>query len=116
MAFDPERPYWVDCLYEKHECFSYGDSATMEVSCAGKALRVILPDYLADASPLVVSLADSMLFIFARSNRKQWEGEHFGIVMVAKHRDGDTYEVGVWHELYPWALKHFGHHEGRPQS
>lgn len=108
MAFDPERPYWADCLYEKHECFSYGDTAVVEVDRDGRKVKVIVPDYLADVTPLVVTVSDPTLFVLARSNKKHWDGEHFGIVVVAKHRQGDTYEIGVWHELYPWALKHFG--------
>ena len=108
MAFDPERPYWVDCVYGKHECFSYGHPATVTVLHDGRTLKVIVPDDLADVVPLVASLTDQMLFVLGRSSKPAWEGQRFGVVMVAKHREGDTYEVGVWHELFPWALKHFG--------
>jgi len=31
-----------------------------------------------------------------------------GVLMVAREIDDGSFVVHVWHELYPWALKHLG--------
>src|SRR5262245_3401263 len=100
MASDPEQPHWVDCPDEKHECFSYGEPVAISVQHEGRDLQVLVPDYLTDVNPLIMSLAGPVLFVLARQDQK-WDGRHLGVVLVAKHRENDTYEVRIWHELYP---------------
>jgi hypothetical protein len=100
-------PYWVDHLAEKHECFSYGDAKTIAVEHNGRNLRVIVPEEAEDLIPLAVGEAGGLLTVVGRLE-KNWNGRPLGILLVAKKRAEDEYEVGVWHELYPWALRHFG--------
>ena len=107
MATDPKASFWVDCLHGKHECFSYDASATVSVVVGGRIVEVVLPDYLATVKVLVASESDGMLFCFGRTEEK-FNNEFCGLVLVAKKQSESRYEVGVWHELYPWALSHFG--------
>ena len=100
-------PYWVDHLEEKHECFSYGEATTIVIEHNERSLRVIVPAGSASVMPLVVAEADGVLTVVGRLD-KQWNDKPLGILLVAKKRGDNEYEVGVWHELYPWALKHLG--------
>jgi hypothetical protein len=102
-----KQPYWVDHLEHKHECFSYSEAKTIEIGHNGRTLRVIVPDETAELTPLGVGEAGELLTVVGRLN-KDWNGKPLGILLVAKKRGNEEYEVGVWHELYPWALKHLG--------
>jgi hypothetical protein len=104
---DLKLPYWVDCLHGKHECFSYEESATVSVSVDGRPVLVRLPDYLASVKILTAAESEGMLFCFGRTEER-FNGEFCGLVLVAKRVCEGQYEVGVWHELYPWSLSHFG--------
>src|SRR5204863_7087512 len=101
----PKRPHWVDQLFEKHECFGYDEPATVEVQHAGRTVQVLVPSYLTDVQSLVTAESGPLLFVLGKQSQK-YRDAHLGVLLVAKHREGDTYEVGVWHELFPWALKH----------
>lgn len=107
MSGHKQKPHWIDCLREKHECWSYDDPGVIEASHAGRAVRVLVPSYLTRVRVLVTAESGPFLFLLGQEPRKEADGDA-GVVMVARHREGETYEVGVWHELYPWALKHFG--------
>jgi len=100
-------PFWVDCVHGKHECFSYDGSSTVAATVGGRDVAIVVPDYLADVRILVTAESDGMLFCFGRTNEK-FNNQNCGLVLVAKRVDESRYEVGVWHELYPWALTHFG--------
>lgn len=101
------RPHWIDCLHEKHECWDYDKPGTIAVEHAGRKIRVLVPSYLTEVKVLVSAESGPLLFLLGQATRKAYD-EFAGVLMVAKHRDSDTYEVGVWHELYPWALRHLG--------
>lgn len=107
MATRPKASFWVDCLHTKHECFSYDESAVVSVNVGDRTVEVIVPDYLADVRVLVAAESEGVLFCFGRTSEK-FNNEFCGLVMVAKRCSDSRYEVGVWHELYPWALTHFG--------
>lgn len=103
----PPRPHWVDQLLEKHECFGYDNPSTIEMQHAGEMIKVLVPRYLTDVQALATSSTGSLLFILGKQSEK-YRDEHLGVVLIAKHKDGNTYEVGVWHELFPRALWHLG--------
>jgi hypothetical protein len=95
--------YWIDCLSEKHECWSYDDAASVEVRHGGRVLRVLMPTYLKDVHPQVTAESPPFVFLLGKQSR-QWHGESLGVMIVGKQREGDTYEAVIWHELYPYAL------------
>lgn len=99
--------HWVDHLSEKHECFKYGETRTLSISHGGRAVRVTVPHWTDEFTPLVVSEAGDILTVVGRLHR-DWNGKPLGVMFAAMRRGADEYEVGVWHELYPWALKHLG--------
>lgn len=107
MAADAKLSYWVDCLHGKHECFSYEESTTVPVTVDGRTVEVVVPDYLAGFKILVGAESDGVLFCFGRTEER-FNNQYCGLVLVAKRKSETRYEVGVWHELYPWALTHFG--------
>ncbi len=99
--------YWVDHMVYKHECFSYDDATRISIKHNGRQLKLIVPAGSPKVKSYAVAENDGLLMIVGEMKHK-WNGENLGIVMVAKKRRGNEYEVGVWHALYPWALKHFG--------
>ena len=102
-------PYWVDSLHEKHECFSYdtGESAVVISNVNGRDVELVVPDWLSQFVVFVAVEHSELLFCIGRTNEKVRD-KFCGLVMVAKRKTDTRYEVGVWHELYPWALTHFG--------
>ena len=111
----PPRPHWVDQLFEKHECRGYDNPSTIEVEHAGRTIKVLVPRYLTDVQGLVTAETGSLLFILGKQSQKH-RNEHLGVVLIAKYKEGDTYEVGVWHELFPQALRHLGVVEATQQT
>lgn len=107
MTSEPKSRLWVDCLHGKHECFPFDEAACLTVQMSGRTVEVIVPVYLASVKILVTAEADNLLFCFGRTDEKFYD-EYCGLVLVAKKQSETRYEVGVWHELYPWALSHFG--------
>jgi hypothetical protein len=101
------KPHWVDDLREKHECYSYDEPKTMRFEHDGRHIEILVPEWLTGVSARVVAESGDVLFVLGTSGR-EWNGKETGVIVVAKRRDGDLYEVGVWHELYPSALNHFG--------
>ena len=110
---NPKRSYRVDIVHGKHECFGYEEHTIVHVELNGRGVEVIVPDYVPVVRVFVASESDGLLFCFGRTDEKH-NGRHCGLVMVAKKVGESRYEVGVWHELYPWALEHFGFGEGQP--
>jgi hypothetical protein len=109
MSEQQAKPHWIDQLYEKHECWSYDKPGVVEAPHAGRRVRVLVPSYLTEVTPIITTESGPLLFLLGKDARKH-RGEHMGVLMVAKHLDGDTYEAGIWHELFPRALKHLGLH------
>jgi hypothetical protein len=104
---DKDRPHWIDCLDEKHECFPYGEAKKIAIHHDGRPIQVIVPDWVSEFAPLAVAETNGLLMLVGRLD-KLWDDRPLGVMLVAKKRRKDQYEVGVWHELYPWALKHLG--------
>ncbi|MFA0752242.1 MAG: hypothetical protein SLRJCFUN_002645 [Candidatus Fervidibacter sp.] len=107
---DDERKFWIDCLHEKHECWTYERfRTTIPITVKGKQVNLHLPSDLADIEVLVTAEHDGILFMLARNLRK-WAQETGcdGVVMVAKKLDDENYAVAIWHELWGYALKHLG--------
>ena len=101
-------PYhWVDHLSDKHECFKYSEVRTATIVHDGRVLRVNVPDWADEFTPLTVSQAGDVLTIIGQLAR-EYNGKPLGVMLAAVRRTEDEYEVGIWHELYPWALKHLG--------
>jgi hypothetical protein len=101
------EPHWVDELLEKHECYSFDEPKKIRVDHDGRQIEILVPEWLTGVGARVVAESGELLFVLGMSGRK-WNGKETGVIVVAKRRSGDLYEVGVWHELYPWALNHFG--------
>ena len=108
MSEREQRPYWVDSVHGKHECYSYSDAGIVTATVNGVVVEIKVPSYHANVKVLVTAEGEGILFCFGRTEEK-FNGRYCGLVMVAKRVAEARYEAGVWHELYPWALKHFGH-------
>ncbi|HEX6984393.1 MAG TPA: hypothetical protein VF170_03400 [Planctomycetaceae bacterium] len=108
MTPDDEE-LWIDQLLEKHECFTFDRYvARMEVEHDGERLTLLLPDYLARFEVVRTAGRGGVLFLLGRDEREFGRGERLGVLAVARRRPDGAYAVHVWHELYPWALKHLG--------
>jgi len=107
---DSETKFWVDHLFEKHECWDYGDyaKATVEVELDGRTVRVVMPDSCAQVKPLLVAERDGVLFILAQNRAPYVDDFTDGVLMVAKQLEPDLYACGIWHGVYGYALNHFG--------
>src|SRR3954447_13975842 len=46
MPPSQRKPYWIDCLWEKHECWTYDDPALMRIELDGRPIDLLLPPYL----------------------------------------------------------------------
>src|SRR5438874_1520853 len=101
------KPHWVDCVLEKHECWGYDDPVELLVEHEGRTLKVIVPEDMERVHVRVMARSEKLLFLMGRTEEK-FNDRYMGVVLIAKHREGDTYEVGVWHELYPYAQEFFG--------
>lgn len=108
MGEREKRPYWVNCVHGKHECWSYADARIVNATVNGRDVEIVAPDYSAAVRVFVTAESGEMLFCFSRTEEK-FNDQFCGLVMVAKRIDDTHHQVGVWHELYPWALKHFGY-------
>jgi hypothetical protein len=107
--------YWIDCLNEKHECWSYDEAASVEVRHGDRTLRVLMPTYLNDVQAQVTAESPPFVFLLGKQARL-WCNEPLGVVIVAKQREGDMYEAVIWHELYPYALIRCGLAERKPKA
>lgn len=105
MAPMKQDPHWVDMLREKHECFGYDNPATMRIDHEGERLEVLLPNYTPPVDILSATRAGHLLYLIGRQKRKVYD-ELIPVLMVAKRREEGDFEVVVWHEMYPWALKY----------
>lgn len=105
MVQDAERP-WVDCLWEKHECFDYTPRWEV-VELDGRAIRLALPYYLPGFTVRAWAERGDLLFLLFQLHQR-WADEFLGAVVVARKTGETAYATIIWHELYPWALKHVG--------
>lgn len=104
------NPYWVDDLREKHECYGYGPDESVTVACVvnGRTVTIVVPEWLGIVAECsIVAEVGDVLFVLGQTTRT-WNNKPTGVVMIAKRITEENYAVGVWHELYPWALQHFG--------
>jgi len=105
MSGDPVQP-WIDMLWEKHECFLY--SARSEtVTLDGRAIRLLLPEYMPGFTVRAWAERGDLLFLLLQLDVRYVDA-FLGAVVVARKTGEDTYTTTVWHELYPYALKHLG--------
>jgi len=106
MSSCTEKGPWVDCLWEKHEYFTYTPRwETLELD--GRAIRLSLPYYLPGFTVLAWAEREDLLFLLFQLDRRWGEGL-LGAVVVAQRTAENTYTTVIWHELYPYALKHLG--------
>ena len=107
MAKTKASKYWIDQVLEKHECYPYRDTKTVSVLHNGVMIELVVPDYLPEFSILNTAESDGMLYCFGRTEQEH-NGGFIDCLIVAKRCDEGRYEAGIWHELFPYALKHFG--------
>jgi len=113
MPRDLEDTIWADTLKRKHEC---GPAPARLVGVPlgreGRTVRVRMPDIRAKPERLEIKAtvaSDDLLILFARHTLEDGDDPYeCGIVMVGRRTGPESYDVHVWHELYPWALKHLG--------
>jgi len=98
---------WMDVLHEKHECYTHRPLTEREITVAGRNVRLILPTYFADFECLSSASEGDLLFVVGRAKR-EWDGELFGIVIIARRVAEGTYHAHLWHETYPYLFKYLG--------
>lgn len=103
----PRKPHWVDCLHTKHECWGYEETRTLELSHENRTIHLLVPDDLPLIDVRIVGQGDALLFLMGETE-EVFAQRKMGVFLVAKRKEADVYEVGVWHELYPYALSYFG--------
>ncbi|MCS7187529.1 MAG: hypothetical protein RMK89_11335 [Armatimonadota bacterium] len=107
---DEERKFWIDCLHEKHECWTYENFRTsIPLKVGRRKVQLHMPSGFDKVEILFTAEREGILFILAR-NLSKWAQEMWcdGILMVAKRLENGDYAVAIWHELYGYALKHLG--------
>jgi hypothetical protein len=108
-----EPKYWVDELWEKHECGGYGiysQPDRTEIQLEGRGVTLVMPFKL-DPSR-IVSVTNSeggeLLYLIAKEPRLDEDPPYVGVLIVARRRGIDEFAVVVWHILYGWALRYLG--------
>lgn len=105
MTTNTEEP-WIDMLWEKHECFRYTPQLrTVELD--GRSIRLLLPDYMPRFTVRAWAEQGDLLFLLFQLDQR-YNDAFVGAVVVARKTEEDTYTTTIWHELYPYALKHLG--------
>jgi hypothetical protein len=112
MTAREDRP-WLDELNRKHECGpSLSRYRTLDLLHEGQPIHVQIPDNLNDPERLQIraTLRSGPLLALVGFHTMEDDDpvDGRGILMVARAADDGAFVVHVWHELYPWALKHLG--------
>lgn len=111
MANNLRKPeHWVDELREKHECGGYRNPITISIAHEDRPIVLISPFPLDEAKVLSTTISSSgeVLYLIAKEPRPDYEPPFAGILIVARRREVDRFEVFVWHDLYPWAIERLG--------
>jgi hypothetical protein len=111
MADNLRKPeHWVDELREKHECGGYRNPITISIAHEDRSLTLLSPFPLAQAKVLSTTISGSgeLLYLIAKEPQEWYEPPFSGILIVARRREADRYEVFVWHSLFPWAIERLG--------
>ncbi len=110
MTEDAERTQpklWVDVLTDKHERWPYqrNESVALDVQLGPRAVRVLVPPRWADVDVLA-AVELGRLAVILGSWRNTWARQMNadGVVMIATPLEGDTYAIGVWHQLHVGTL------------
>ena len=102
-----EMPFWLDHLFEKHECFPYDKHVKVPAKLSGRDINIIVPEYLPTTTIVQCVEIGSALFAIGQSSEK-YRDEAMGVMLLAKPHDANTYETVVWHEVFPRAYKRLG--------
>lgn len=102
---------WADILNRKHECYTTS-STPVEIDHEGRRLTLRMPNVLVQPERLELKAAfgsGEFLVVIGRHTMTGYDDPYErGILMVARKRGETTYDVHVWHEMYPYALKYLG--------
>lgn len=107
---DEARGPWVDCLWEKHECFDY-TPREVSIKLNGRLVTLLVPSYVPDFEVLCHAQTRDLLFLILRLNVTEPYYElTMGVIVVARRLNNreDVYATTIWHELFTWALKYLG--------
>lgn len=97
---------WIDMLWEKHECFHH-PARSETVALDGRTIRLWLPEYTPGFTVRAWAERGDLLFLLFQLDER-YADAFLGAVVVARKTGEDAYTTVVWHELFPWALKHLG--------
>ncbi|MCZ7570698.1 MAG: hypothetical protein M5U01_19220 [Ardenticatenaceae bacterium] len=105
MTKSAERP-WIDCLWEKHECYDYTPRIET-VALDGRTIRLLLPSYMPRFTVLAWAEQGALLFLLLQLDQR-YDDAFVGAVVLARKTEENSYTTTIWHELYPYALKSLG--------
>jgi hypothetical protein len=112
MPTPPAKPYWIDCLWEKHECWTYDDPKSMPIELDGRTIHLLFPAYLPSFKPVTSARAGELIYILGRLIDDEEEPFDFagplGVSIVARGHPDGTYSAVIWHEHYPYVFKYLG--------
>ncbi len=106
---EKEPELWIDQLREKHECYTHGDLVDKVIDVEGRVVTMRLPEYLSDIQVCRAAVSDKVLFVLARQpNQKSVADVCDAAFLIGSLNEDGKYDVHVWHDLYPWALRYLG--------
>jgi hypothetical protein len=110
MPSPSPKPYWIDCLWEKHECWSYDDPKTVQIVHQGVEIRLLLPEYLPEFEVITIAECGEILFLIGRilDENFEFEGMPCGLSVIARRQELGLFSAVVWHEHYPWVFEYLG--------
>jgi hypothetical protein len=113
MPTPSRKPYWIDRLWEKHECWTYGDSKSVGIELAGNPIYLFVPNYLPEFEVVTSARSGEPVFLIGRLNEDDEDDPYdldgpLGVTVVARKQADDACSTVIWHEHYPYVFKYPG--------
>ncbi|MDQ3812618.1 MAG: hypothetical protein M3347_01550 [Armatimonadota bacterium] len=104
-----EERYWIDELWEKHECAPYDSTRRLAVKVEDTSYMVIVPPYLPEMEPRVAVRQGELILVIGVILARPMYGEQpDGFVMIARQGTTGDFSAVIWHETYPYAISRLG--------